>query len=560
MARVRLVSFLGTAAYDETDFVLEGKPAVTTPLLDHALCAWFEDVRGVVLLGTSEVQTQWIDSGAWAQATARTPAFRRIPPAVSPEAGWKIFEEVRAALSLAPIADAGEDAPPEEIVVNLTHGYRPQAIFGVAALQFVLSEWAREGDGRGVPLRLLYGAYEKGTRPTPVWDVTSVLFAARWNAALDALMRFGRADDLAQLARTTDADAAALGEAARAFTDDLSFVRVPSLLRVTAPRLRDTLRAESTRRFLERLPAIRGTVEALGRWVEPLCPPNVTGPEGFRAVQHMAALYGRLARFAEQAAVIREGLVTGFASVVSDASPKEPDDTGFKRERKRFDEDGLSKLKQKAALPDGDLEAQVRAAFFTARDPRAALAFVRLASDVHDRRNDVLHAGMRSDARSATALRAAFEDLLQRFQALGAGAREAEPARERPRRFLNLSNYPLARWPAEQLTAARALGLGEPADLEGGLPDVDPDANEAALAALARDVVRRAVEQGAAGAFVATDYAVTVALVVELQRRGVRCFAAANRRDVTDLPDEGGARARRLVHHFIRFREYPRLG
>ena len=124
--------------------------------------------------------------------------------------------------------------------------------------------------------------------------------------------------------------------------------------------------------------------------------------------------------------------------------------------------------------------------------------------------------------------------------------------------FLNLSNHPVARWPAAQVQAARSLGLGDPCDLEGGLPEIDPKDDGSDVAVVAREVTERALAQGAAGAFVAGEYTLSFALVNALQVRGVRCFAATSRREVVELDGDGDARERKIVFQFVRFREYPR--
>jgi hypothetical protein len=122
--------------------------------------------------------------------------------------------------------------------------------------------------------------------------------------------------------------------------------------------------------------------------------------------------------------------------------------------------------------------------------------------------------------------------------------------------FLNLSNHPISTWSAEQVEAARAIGLGEPVELAGGMPRVDPAADESAVESLAREVAARAAAQDAAGAFVASDLTFTFALVRELQARGVRCFAATTEREVEERVGPGGESEKRSVFRFVRWREY----
>lgn len=123
--------------------------------------------------------------------------------------------------------------------------------------------------------------------------------------------------------------------------------------------------------------------------------------------------------------------------------------------------------------------------------------------------------------------------------------------------FMNLSNHPIATWPAAQREAAAALGLGDPAELPGGMPHVDPEIDTDAVSALAEALAERARAHGAEGAFVATDLTLTVALLRALRARGVRCFASTTARVAESAPTGDGAVARRSTFRFVRWREYP---
>lgn len=132
------------------------------------------------------------------------------------------------------------------------------------------------------------------------------------------------------------------------------------------------------------------------------------------------------------------------------------------------------------------------------------------------------------------------------------------PAPEPLRTFVNLSNHPIASWPPGQLDAARAEGLGEPCDWPGGMPDVAADSDTETVVRLARTLVAEVIASGARAAFVATDYALTYALVSELQRAGVRCFSAATRRESLEHRASDGSVEKTSIFRFVRWREYPR--
>jgi hypothetical protein len=122
--------------------------------------------------------------------------------------------------------------------------------------------------------------------------------------------------------------------------------------------------------------------------------------------------------------------------------------------------------------------------------------------------------------------------------------------------FLNLSNHLLATWSPAQLTAARALGLGEPVDLHGGMPLVDPRWPAEAIPPLARALADRALAQGARGAHVAGEGTLAYALVNELKRRGVRCFCATTDRQAMETPLPHGGVRKESRFRFVGWREY----
>jgi CRISPR-associated (Cas) DxTHG family len=340
----RLVSFMGLGPvasepphYTPTRYTLDGRTSGVTPLLDQALCELLGTVRSVVLLGTEKARERWVTTGELGRhLTEEHRVFWPLPYGASEKERWTIFERTVEAFALEPLAEAGETEAPAEIAVNITHGFRAQPILGMAAMSFVLSEWARREVDRPPRLRVLYGAHDSGTLAggvAPVWDLTELVIAARWNAALDALMRYGRADDLAQLA---DVDGRAraraaytqgkssaeqkaegfvrgFGSAARGFADDLALLRLRGLFVESAPKLLEVLHGGEIEELVARLPPLSGSVDVLRAWVAPLCSPKVLGREGLAATTELAARYGKLQRFAEQAATIREGLVTHYA-------------------------------------------------------------------------------------------------------------------------------------------------------------------------------------------------------------------------------------------------------
>src|SRR5690606_3234682 len=120
-------------------------------------------------------------------------------------------------------------------------------------------------------------------------------------------------------------------------------------------------------------------------------------------------------------------------------------------------------------------------------------------------------------------------------------------------------NHRLAAWPAGQLEAARALGLGEPFDLTEPFPQVPPCATTDEVEEDARHFSALIASTGAAGAFVAGEFTFCFALVVALQRVGVRCFSATTERVASAVGTTDGSIERRSVFRFVAWREYPPL-
>ena len=555
--------------YESIRYSFEDRVSAATPVLDQAICELLATVQSVVLLCTEEATARWITTNELAKHLKHErPLFRDLPDGASEKKRWEIFEITRAALSHEPIAEAGETEGPDEIVVNITHGFRAQPMLGLAAVSFVLSEWARQEIKDPPRLRVLYGAFDQkveATNVAPIWDLTEFVTASRWNASLDALMRYGRADDLAQLAKI-DGDARSkaareqgktgsdlkaerfvtrFGAAAKSFADDLALGRLLKLFTDSAPRLDRLLRGDEIDALVARLPPLSGTVEMLRERVVPLCAPNVLGRAGLLATASLAVRYGELQRFAEQAATIREGLVTHYAHLTGRASPPEPGQPGCTAGRKAI-EDGW-----------GPALAGVKRKGGVARlGPIADNA--NLSSAVVDLRNDIEHCGLRDQPIPAQSLIEQLKTSTEVFSTLVAKVETSAPPTQCPV-FINLSNHPVASWPVAQIDAARALCLGDPCDLVGGLPDIDPSDDAGKVLVVARAVAERVVAQGAAGAFIAGEYTLSVALIASLQAEGVRCFAATSRREVAETEGDGDSRERKIVFRFVRWREYPAL-
>ena len=123
--------------------------------------------------------------------------------------------------------------------------------------------------------------------------------------------------------------------------------------------------------------------------------------------------------------------------------------------------------------------------------------------------------------------------------------------------LINLSNHPSERWDEVQKSLAEsAYG----AILDMPFPSVDPEADERAVTALAKDYFGRvtavfdecANEPKPNAVHVQGEYTFVFALVSMLLGSGIRCVASTSRRRVEHEKD-----GRKVsVFEFVRFREY----
>lgn len=583
----RLVSILGLGnpkkdplGYDPVEYAFEGRRASRTALVSRAHVELFDPVDAVVFLGTAEVERDRVATGAVAEALGRSFHFIKIPKGQSEAERWELFSCLRRALDLAPIERAGEVVPPDRILFDVTHGFRTQPLFAMSVLSYMQSEWAREGVTPPA-LRVLYGAHDPQNpppagEPSEVWDLTQQLTVTRWNLALDALQRYGRADDLAVLgqetskAMTTQAQsrgeagpalrryraAERFGEVAQRFADDLALGRFREVVARSfsrgregkrevgsAERLRAFLEGEDARFLTEQYPLLGDSLARLTRWVAPLTADRIGSREGLRALGELAIRYGSLQRFAEQFAAVREGTVLRYGLETGRPPTVDPGGSGFLEHLESLALE-LGRVASQARDNDELIADALRGAGHTPGEALAAT--VKTFGKIANIRNDALHGGMNDAPNPAKALR----DLISREAvAFASATREVTPC------FVNLSNHPVATWSTAQRDAARSLDLGEPADLSGGMPLVPPSADEEEVSALAEALALRAVLQGARGAFVATDATLTVALVGALQARGLRCFAATTERVAREVSRDGKTVTEREFA-FVRWREY----
>ncbi|MCK5796336.1 MAG: hypothetical protein KAI47_04080, partial [Deltaproteobacteria bacterium] len=404
------------------------------------------------------------------------------------------------------------------------------------------------------------------------------VLATRWNAALDAFMRFGRADDLERLSaqysqskrneiRETDKHpgsyaaanvASRLGDAAKQFADDLAFGRLLNILKGekktgSAQHLINVLESEEIASFKDEFPPVLSTLSDLRSRLDPFVAATLHESDGLRASVRLAEYYGRIQRFAEQASLLWETLVSAIAPKL-DLDLIEPGNKGSRVTREQASR-ALTALTQKLRKPETREEI-----------PDKIFKEVELANQIGELRNDIEHCGLRDHPGRAKDLYKNLKTYMHKVSDLivpmEPGKTRKAPSSEDTQPlpcFINLSNHPLIAWSDDQREGAEALGFGEPIDLEGGMPLVDPKATTEDIERLAHDLADKALRQGAQGAFVAGEFTLTQALVAILQSWSIHCYSATTEREAILEEKEDGSTERRSIFRFVAWREYPAI-
>ncbi len=391
------------------------------------------------LIGTEAAwQAQLGSYSRYRDLEDRVPVRGGLVDEVDPSAGdpWSFLRRMLSvlapeAITLPPdggadhdwAAAGAEEGAPAEIVVDVTHGYRAQAVLAAAAVAFALAEWGRLGVADPPRVRLLYGTFDpqtyRGPRDPvyPFWDLTQVVSAVEWSSALDALLRYGRADEIERLAKRPGGNGlvADFARKAKNLADDLVLVRLRSLFSSSAPALVDFLASHASSLASSHLPPMESALDQLRKAAEPLRSDRVCDRDGLRATAALAGLYAGLQRFAELAVVVGEGLQNHFGLAWGVSDLPEPGTKGMSAARR-----ALKEAWRDGKAPGEPLEP--------AGEPnRSALDGNRALSSGDSRqveaRNDIAHAGLRFAPRHADELRSALEEHAREFGRLESGLR-----------------------------------------------------------------------------------------------------------------------------------------
>ncbi len=165
------LSFLGTGNYRPTTYVL-GEKRCSTHLFPVAMKSFFNPERLLVVM-TREAEDKY--GKELEEVCSYQPV--RIPSGKNENELWAMFSEIASAIS--------ENV---DMVIDITHGFRSQPMFALAAAVYLQA--VKEVKVQG----LYYGAFEaKDTESneTPVFDMTPVLHLMAWSSATES---YGRGD------------------------------------------------------------------------------------------------------------------------------------------------------------------------------------------------------------------------------------------------------------------------------------------------------------------------------------------------------------------------------
>lgn len=278
----------------------------------------------------------------------------------------------------------------------------------------------------------------------------------------------------------------------------------------------------AARESAQRVPPLADVLDRLqNEMVKPLlgASDHLANKAGHRALAALARLYLDMGRWAEAAAIVREGWITRHAV---------PAALGERRDAKPGIDEGLRRnAEDRWTREEGDV-----------------------ARSVAEVRNDIEHAGFKRQPLPADTLQRQVRNLVERFAVLPPAAARPKEAGVTPV-FVNLSNHPSRYWGEAQKEAALRFA---PEIHDWPFPPVPPEAEAAAIADLAKRTEAALVDAlpGATHVMVQGEFTLAHALVRRLQQRGLVCLVATTRRQV--LEDRGAIKTTRF--EFVRFREY----
>lgn len=316
----KLVGFLGTGpkdgGYASTKYILVKEESRSTRFISLAL-AQLLGLKRVTLFSTQESEELYrVALESEAKREGVDVIFLRFPLG-------KNASELELQLKL--LAPELLDRSADQIVLDITHGFRSFPFFASSLMAFASSVALHSGS-----FRVLYGAYEAsgGKHACPIWDLSPTLTAYHHGFELTTFLKSGRLsrswpEQLESLARALvsgDQSKAkklrAFAQAMRRFADDFATIRVGPLLlganekdAGSAVKLRNEIH-RCREEVIEFFPMLGTVLDQIENQVAPLTHdlaiPHLGTPAGLRCSLALAQLYLECERYSECAVVARE--------------------------------------------------------------------------------------------------------------------------------------------------------------------------------------------------------------------------------------------------------------
>jgi hypothetical protein len=181
----KVISFLGATQLTETTYCLDGRECRTCFMAEAAARFFAPDELYVIV--TNEARAKNLADLERRLADYLAPQAVDIPSGKTEAELWAIFNAI-----------AGVIDEQDTIIFDVTNAFRSLPI-----LTFLVASYVRVVRHANVE-RMVYGAFEaKIGERTPVFELTPFVRLLDWTSATDAFLKYGRADDLAELAGGT---------------------------------------------------------------------------------------------------------------------------------------------------------------------------------------------------------------------------------------------------------------------------------------------------------------------------------------------------------------------
>ena len=187
---MKLISFLG-GQEDGADVYTWGGASCETRFVQEAICRLLGTVDDAVLFATVRARkAAWEPVSAALKDCGVTPRLVMIPDCRTEEELWAVFRALEANI------DDGE-----ELVFDITHGYRSLLLVGFLSAAFL------QTTGKAEITRLFYGQYRSDGGPSAVLDLTPFLSILDWTTSVHAFLASLDAGGINRLANRTAKEA-----------------------------------------------------------------------------------------------------------------------------------------------------------------------------------------------------------------------------------------------------------------------------------------------------------------------------------------------------------------